>query len=286
METLCINKMIGLPIFPVLPAPSPVFGHCPIHFHKRVLRKSVEQAMKKMVQDKRKKATYLQKIQVIAIAIAARLSQEDLRARRSKKLPDCAVLGAMGEQQYAVEDYMGESGMEKNIPPVQEISNLVNAAYLSRGEEEDVAYLSMRAMEEQSHGLMACLLKKAMEEQNSVEEHRTRVEGDIAPRDALYPTVRVLSSSKKQPTHHRMSTMHARTNLGDRKTRASRGNRSSDKDVVLKKDEMEKQEMIKYEIYLQMLHICRPFPSRCIGSLNAPIFSPAQRIIVVCKPVL
>ena len=81
--------------------------------------------MKKMVQDKRIKATYPPKIKVIAIAV--------------------------------VEDYAGESGREMIIPPVQEISNLVSAAYLSLGEEEDAACLSMRAMGEQSHGFKACL---------------------------------------------------------------------------------------------------------------------------------
>ena len=56
-----------------------------------------------------------------------------------------------------VEDCVGESGREMIIPLVQEISNLVSAAYLSLGEEEDAACLSMRAMGEQSHGFKACL---------------------------------------------------------------------------------------------------------------------------------
>jgi hypothetical protein len=37
------------------------------------------------------------------------------------------------------------------------------------------------------------------------------VEGEIAPLDALYPTMRVSSDDEKQQTHHRMSAMHELT---------------------------------------------------------------------------
>ena len=76
--------------------------------------------MKKTVKDKRMKVTFPQMIQVIAIDIAACLSQGDLRARRQEheSASACAVQGAMGEQDNGVEeDYMGESGKEKITCP-------------------------------------------------------------------------------------------------------------------------------------------------------------------------
>jgi hypothetical protein len=53
--------------------------------------------------------------------------------------------------------------------------------------------------------------QNAMEEQNLVEYHKTREEGEIAPLDTLYPTMRVSPDGEKQQTHHRMSAMHEST---------------------------------------------------------------------------
>ena len=72
-----------------------------------------------------------------------------------------------------VEDCVWESGRDMIIPQVQEISNLVGAAYLSLREEEDAACLSMHTMEEQNHGFRACLRQNAMEEQSLVGDYRT-----------------------------------------------------------------------------------------------------------------
>jgi hypothetical protein len=226
----------------------------------------LEPVVKKTVQDKRMKTTRPQKFQVIAIAIAACLSPGDLRARRQEQEPLCAVLGAMGEQlnvmeDYGgikviaitmVEDYVGESGREMIIPPVKEISNLVSTAYQSLGEEEDAACLSMCTMGEQSYGFEACLIQKAVEEQSLVEEYRTREEGEIAPRDALYPTMRVLSSSGKQPTHHRISAMHESTYQGDVHNGTYQEDRSCAKDVVMKRGEEKVKEEVKTEYRMKM----------------------------------
>jgi hypothetical protein len=54
-------------------------------------------------------------------------------------------------------------------------------------------------------------IQKAMKEQTLVEDHRTGKEGEIAPLDASYPTMRVFSDSKKKQTHNRMSAMHEST---------------------------------------------------------------------------
>jgi hypothetical protein len=85
-------------------------------------------------------------IEMKVIAIAAGLSQGDLKARRQEheSASACAVQGAMGEQENRVEeDYMGESSMEKITLSIHEIANLVNTACLSLGGEEDAAYLSI-----------------------------------------------------------------------------------------------------------------------------------------------
>ena len=81
----------------------------------------------------------------------------------------------------------------------------MNAACLSR---EDAACLKIRAMEEQNHGSMTHLGQKAMGEKSLV-NYRKRKEGEIAPRDTLYPTMQFLSDSEMQPTHHsRKSDMY------------------------------------------------------------------------------
>jgi hypothetical protein len=49
----------------------------------------------------------------------------------------------------------------------------------------------------------------------SVKDHRTREEGEIAPLDALYPTMQVSSDGEMQQTHHRMTAMHESTNKED-----------------------------------------------------------------------
>ena len=87
------------------------------------------------------------------------------------------------------------------------ITNLVNATCLNRGDEVDAACLSMSAMEEHNHGFKACLRQKAMEEQCLVGDDRTGEEGEIAPREALYPTIGVLEERELLPTHHWKSTM-------------------------------------------------------------------------------
>ena len=214
--------------------------------------------MKKTVQDKRMKATYPQRIQFIAIAACP--GQVDLRARRKDlgSSSACAVQGAREERENGVEeDYVGESGRKMIIPPVQEISNLVRAAYLSQGEEEDATCLCMRTMGEQSHGFEAGLLQKAMEEQNLV-EYRTREEGEI----------QVLSKSEKQQTHHRMSAMHESTYQGDVKHGTYREDRSCAKDVVMKRGvEKVKTEYRRKMEYLKMLYtrIFRPLLPGCTG---------------------
>ena len=73
----------------------------------------------------------------------------------------------------------------------------MNAACLSQEHEEDAACLNIRAMKEQNHGSMTYLGQKAMENKSMV-NYRTRKEGEIAPRDALYPTMRDLSDSEME----------------------------------------------------------------------------------------
>ena len=74
---------------------------------------------------------------------------------------------------------------------------------------------------------------KLFEEQNLVEDHRTREEGEIAPLDALYPMMQVLSDDKKQQTKHRMSPMHETTYQEDVKNETYRETRSSAKNMVM-----------------------------------------------------
>ena len=127
---------------------------------------------------------------------------------------------------------MGESGRDMITLPDQEITNLVNTAYRSLGDEEDAAYLS-KAMEEQNQGFRACLIQKAKEEWSLVGDYGTREEGEIAPRDTLYPTMRVLSDSEKQPANHMMSATHESTYEGDMSNGTYLENRSCSKDANL-----------------------------------------------------
>jgi hypothetical protein len=75
--------------------------------------------------------------------------------------------------------------------------------------------------------------QKAMEERNLVKDHKTREEGEIAPLDALYPTMRVSSDGEKQQTHQRMSAMHKSTYQEDVKTETYQEDRSCAKNVVM-----------------------------------------------------
>jgi hypothetical protein len=138
------------------------------------------------------KATFPHKMKVIVIAIAACLDLGDLRARRQEleSVSACAVQGASEERENGVaEDYMGESGKEEITLPIHETTNLVNAACLRQGDEEDAACLS-NAVEEQNYRFTACLIQKAMEELSLVEDYM----GEGARR--------VFTERKKQPTHH------------------------------------------------------------------------------------
>ena len=203
------------------------------------------------VQDKRMKATFLKKILVITIA-AAWLSRRTERAR-SKSF---AVLAAMGDWHCmmgdrnrvkvisitaGVEYYTGESGREKTIPPVQDISSHVTA-YLSQGDEEDAACLNLRVMGEQSkmrQGMLkACLIQKAMEVQIVVEKYKALEEGESAT-GRYIPKIRILSSSVKQLTHHKRFTMHeSNTYQRDVTIGTCQEDRSCAKNVVL---------MVQYE---------------------------------------
>jgi hypothetical protein len=67
------------------------------------------------------------------------------------------------------------------------------------------------------------------------------VVGEIAPLDALYPMMRVLSDYEKQKTTHRMSTMHESTYQEDVMTKTYRENRKSDVHVsTYQEDVMDK----------------------------------------------
>ena len=59
--------------------------------------------------------------------------------------------------------------------------------------------------------------KETQLEQRLVEEYGTREEEEIAPRDALYHTIRVPFGSVGQPTHHRISAMPESTHQEDRR---------------------------------------------------------------------
>jgi hypothetical protein len=49
------------------------------------------------------------------------------------------------------------------------------------------------------------------QDRDKVFQDMTMEEGEIAPLDALYPTMRVLSNGEKQQTHNRMSAMYEST---------------------------------------------------------------------------
>ena len=85
-----------------------------------------------------------------------------------------------------VEAYIGKSGRKTITPAIHEITKGMNTACLSRKDEEDAACLNI------------CDVK----EQRNMVNYRTRNEREIAPRDALYPMMRVLSDSEMQSTHH------------------------------------------------------------------------------------
>ena len=60
------------------------------------------------------------------------------------------------------------------------------------------------------------------------------MEGEIAPLDALYPTMRVSSEGEKQQTHNRMTAMHEITYQEAVKNKTYQENRSSAKNVMMK----------------------------------------------------
>ena len=94
------------------------------------------------------------------------------------------------------------------------------------------------------------------------------MKGEIAPLDALYPTMRVPSDDEKQQTHHWMSAMHESTYHGDVKHGTYRGDRSCAKDVVMKRGvEKVKTEYRRKMEYLKMLYtrIFRPLLPGCTG---------------------
>ena len=66
------------------------------------------------------------------------------------------------------------------------------------------------------------------------DDHKTREEGEIAPLDALYPTMRVSSDGEKQQTHNRMTAMHEITYQEAVKNKTYQENRSSAKKVMMK----------------------------------------------------
>ena len=58
-------------------------------------------------------------------------------------------------------------------------------------------------------------------------------EGEIAPLDGSYPTMRVLSDSKKQQTHNRMSFKHESTHREDVMDKTYRENGNCAKNVLI-----------------------------------------------------
>ena len=180
------------------------------------------------VQDERMKATFLNKILVIAIS-AACLSRgmgeeaacQNLRdmGEQTKRVRMCLTKKAMEDWHctmgdgnrvkvisitVGVDDYTGVSGRVKINPPVQEISSHVTAC-LSQGDEEDAACLNLRVMGEQSKMLRACLIQKAMGEQiYGVKEYYMGVERERGKKrhGSLYTYDTSSIDEKLQPTHH------------------------------------------------------------------------------------
>jgi hypothetical protein len=108
--------------------------------------------------------------------------------------------------------------MEARDPPKeQQTHNRMSAMYESthRGDVKNEPY------QEQNHGSAASLTTKTMKE------------WEIAPLDASYPTMRVLSDSKKQQTHNRMSAMHESTHRGDLKDKTYLENGNCAKNVLM-----------------------------------------------------
>ena len=79
-----------------------------------------------------------------------------------------------------MEAYIGKSGREMVTPPVHEITK-----------DKDAAGQDISAMEDQNHGFMT------YHEQKTMVNYRTRKEGEIAPRDTLYPTMLVYKKAAK-----------------------------------------------------------------------------------------
>jgi hypothetical protein len=71
------------------------------------------------------------------------------------------------------------------------------------------------------------------QDRDKVFQDMTMEEGEIAPLDALYPTMQVLSDGEKQQTHNRMSAMYESTCQEDVKNKTKRDNRSCAKNRVM-----------------------------------------------------
>ena len=71
------------------------------------------------------------------------------------------------------------------------------------------------------------------QDRDKVFQDMTMEEGEIAPLDALYPTMQVLSDGEKQQTHNRMSAMYESTCQEDVKNKTKRDNRSCAKITVM-----------------------------------------------------
>jgi hypothetical protein len=61
----------------------------------------------------------------------------------------------------------------------------------------------------------------------------TMKEGEIAPLDASFPTMRVLSDRRKQLTHNRTSAMHEITHRGTVEDKTYQENGNCDKNVLM-----------------------------------------------------
>jgi hypothetical protein len=95
--------------------------------------------------------------------------------------------------------------------------NRMSAMYESTNRED----VKNEPYQEQNHGSVTCHTTKTMKE------------GEIAPLDALYPTIRVLSDSKKLQTRNRMSAMNENTYRGDVKDKTYQENGNCAKNVLM-----------------------------------------------------
>ena len=107
----------------------------------------------------------------------------------------------------------------------------------------DALYPTMRGFSDdekpQTHHKMLAMHESTYQEAVKNETYRgTRscaktMEGEIAPLDALYPTMRVSSDDEKQQTHHRMSAMHESTYKEDVQYETYQENGSRAKNMMM-----------------------------------------------------